>query len=327
MSRLRVGLLANPAAAFGASHRVGRQVGQLLRLAGVSVVDLSGPTMHVARARALEVRDSLTALVVVGGDGTVALGAEIVAGTPVRLGIVPAGSGNDIARALDLPVDDPEASTRALLHALSRPAVSVDALEVVSAGDQVPHHRSVALGTVNIGFDAQVNARANSYRRGRSTRYTAAVLRELLTLHDRSFWIEVDGGPREEIETSLLSICSTGWYGGGMHLVPSARMDDGAADLVTLTGVGRATLLRFFPRVFRGTHTGVPGFAVRPVHEVTVGLRTGEAQRAFADGEAAAQLPLTVRVLPGAVRLLVDPDALRPAEAAAPEGPDRKELA
>ena len=309
MSRLRVGLLANPAAAYGASHRVGRQVGQLLRLAGVSVVDLSGPTLHVARARALEVRDTLTALVVVGGDGTVSLGAEIVAGTPVRLGIVPAGSGNDAARPLGLRPHDPDGPTRVLLHALSRPAVSVDALEVVSAGDQ-PHHRSVALGAVNIGFDAQVNARANSYRRGRSTRYTVAVARELVSFRDRPFWIEVDGGEREEIETSLLSVCATGWYGGGMHLVPDAVLDDGTAELVTLTGVGRSTLLRFFPKVFRGTHTTVPGSAPRPAREITVGLGTGEAQRAFADGEASAQLPLTVRVLPQAVRLLVDPDAL-----------------
>src|SRR5699024_6071026 len=80
--------------------RAGRQVAPLLRLAGVSVVDLSGPSASVARARAVEVRDTLTALVVVGGDGTVSLGAEIVAGTPVRLGIVPAGCGNDFARSL-----------------------------------------------------------------------------------------------------------------------------------------------------------------------------------------------------------------------------------
>ncbi|MDN5899369.1 MAG: sphingosine kinase, partial [Brachybacterium sp.] len=71
MSRLRVGLLANPTAAQGTAHRIGRQVGHLLRLAGISVVDLSGPSAAVARARAEEIRDSLTALVVVGGDGTV----------------------------------------------------------------------------------------------------------------------------------------------------------------------------------------------------------------------------------------------------------------
>ena len=88
--------------ARGALREAVRGVDAVLHLAGISVVDLSGPSAHVARARAEEVRDSLTALVVVGGDGTVSLGAEIVAGTPVRLGIVPAGSGNDFARSLGL---------------------------------------------------------------------------------------------------------------------------------------------------------------------------------------------------------------------------------
>src|SRR5699024_2292310 len=179
VSRLRVGLLANPTAAQGTAYRVGRQVGHLLRLAGISVVDVSGPSAAVARARAQEVRDTLTAHVVVGGDGTVALGAEIVAGPPVRLGVVPAGSGNDFARSLGLADDDPEGSTRTLLHALSRPVVTVDAIEITSTDLHGGEHRSLALGNVNLGFDALVNARANGTRTGRPTRYTAAVLREL----------------------------------------------------------------------------------------------------------------------------------------------------
>ncbi len=311
MSRLRVGLLANPTAAQGTAHRVGRQVGHLLHLAGISVVDLSGPSAHVARARAEEVRDSLTALVVVGGDGTVSLGAEIVAGTPVRLGIVPAGSGNDFARALGLSVNDPEESTRALLHALSRPVVTIDAIEVTSAGENALPHRSLALGNVNLGFDAIVNARANSSRASRTVRYTTAVLRELPTFTPLPYWLEFDGGERFEIDAPLLSLCSSGVYGGGMQMVPNARIDDGQLELLSVEGRGRRDLLRFFPRVFKGTHTQLEGVRIRPVREVTVGLRHGRSLRAYADGEARSLLPLTARVLPGAVRLLADLSALR----------------
>lgn len=306
MSRLRVGLLSNPTAALGAARRTGRQVANLLSLAGISVVDLSGPSAQVARARALEIRDTLTALVVVGGDGTVSLGAEIVAGSPVRLGVVPSGSGNDFARALGLPLNDPEASTRSLLHALSRPAVTIDALEITAAGEHSLPHRSLALGNVNLGFDALVNARANSSTRGASTRYTAAVLRELAAFSPFPYWLEIDGGERIEIDATLLTVSNTGLFGGGMRVVPDARVDDGQLELVTLEGLSRIQLLRFFPRVFRGTHTSVRGFATRPVREVTVGLRHGRGLRAYADGEARALIPLTVRVLPGAVRLLAE---------------------
>ncbi|MFC7374489.1 diacylglycerol/lipid kinase family protein [Brachybacterium sp. GCM10030267] len=320
MSRLRVGLLSNPTAARGAAHRVGRQVGHLLRLAGISVVDLSGPSAHVARARAEEVRDTLTALVVVGGDGTVSLGAEIVAGSPVRLGIVPAGSGNDFARALGLPANDPEESTRALLHALSRPVVAIDAIEIVAAGEHALPHRSLALGNVNLGFDALVNARANGSKRGHTVRYTTAVMREFSAFKPFPYWLEVDGGERTALDATVLTLCNTGVYGGGMQMVPEARVDDGSLELLTIEGLGRADLLRFFPRVFRGTHTSLDGVGIRPVRDVTIGLRHGRALRAYADGEPRSLLPITARVLPGAVRLLADLSASRAGEASTGEG-------
>lgn len=309
MSRLRVGLLSNPAAALGTAHRVGRQVGHLLRLAGISVVDLSGPTANVARARAAEVRDTLTALVVVGGDGTVSLGAEIVAGSPVRLGIVPAGSGNDFARSLGLPENDPEEATRILLHALSRPVVTIDAIELTSAGGSAPGHRSLALGNVNLGFDALVNARANGSSRGHTVRYTVAVLRELPAFTPFPYWMSIDGGEPIDVDATLLTVCNSGMFGGGMRIAPDARLDDGMLDLVTVSGLGRAKLLRFFPRVFRAAHTELEEFGVRRVQKVTVGLRHGRALRAYSDGEPRSPLPVTARVLPGAVRLLADPAA------------------
>ncbi|ASK64578.1 sphingosine kinase [Brachybacterium avium] len=306
MSRLRVGLLANPTAAQGTAHRMGRQVGHLLRLAGISVVDVSGPTAAVARARAEEVRDSLTALVVVGGDGTVSLGAEIVAGTPVRLGIVAAGGGNDFARSLGLAINDPESSTRALLHALSRPVVTVDAIEITAAGHGAGH-RSLALGNVNLGFDALVNARANGARAGHTIRYTSAVLRELRAFTPLPFWLEIDGGERIEVDATVLALCNSGMFGRGMRMVPDARIDDGKLELAIVSGVGRAQLLRLLPRVFAGTHTSLAAVDIRPVEQLTIGLRHGRGLRAYADGEARALLPLTARVLPGAVRLLAEP--------------------
>lgn len=312
MSRLRVGLLSNPTAALGTAHRVGRQVAHLLRLAGVSVVDLSGPSASVARARAVEVRDTLTALVVVGGDGTVSLGAEIVAGTPVRLGIVPAGCGNDFARSLGLPDNDPEEATRILLHALSRPVVSIDAIELTAAGEIAPAQRSLALGNVNLGFDALVNARANTSSRAHTVRYTAAVLRELPAFKPFPYWISIDGGEPADLDATLLTVCNSGTFGGGMRIAPGARLDDGMLDLVTVSGLGRAKLLRFFPRVFRGAHTDLEEFEVRSVRTVTVGLRHGRALRAYSDGEPRSLLPVTAAVLPGAVRLLADPAAAGP---------------
>lgn len=304
MSRLRVGLLGNPRAAHGAAERIARQVESLLRVAGISVVDLSATSASVARARALEVRDTLTALVVVGGDGTVALGADVVAHTPVRLGIVPAGSGNDLALALGLPLSDPEESVRQMLQALSRPVVTVDAIELVS--DIEPTQRTIALGNVSLGFDALVNARANDGRLPPRLRYTGAVLRELPAFHPITYRIEIDGSPPQDIDATLLTISNSGILGGGMRLSPNSRVDDGTLELATLEGLTRTALLRFFPRVFTGRHLTVPGFSIRSVREIKVGLRDGALLRAFSDGEPRTVLPVRARVLPGAVRILAD---------------------
>ncbi|MDO5644897.1 MAG: diacylglycerol kinase family protein [Dermabacter sp.] len=305
MRRLRVGLLANPAAANGSAHATGRYVSTLLTAAGLSVVDVSGPDAAVARARALDVVSTLTALVAVGGDGTVALGASIVAGTPVRLGIVAAGSGNDFARAIDLPIDEPDEAVRIIVEALSRPVQSVDAIEVTRENPDGSTSTCLALGNVALGFDALVNARANRSRYG----YVGALLREVLHFTPRRYWMEVDGGPRERLRASLLTVCNTGVFGGGMRYSPSSDPRDGELELVSVAGVSRARLLGIFPRVFRGTHVRIPEFRVRRVHSVRVGLDEDRHFLAFSDGEARFALPVSATVCPGAVRILAPPPA------------------
>ncbi|MGO1896087.1 MAG: diacylglycerol/lipid kinase family protein, partial [Brachybacterium sp.] len=113
-------------------------------------------------------------------------------------------------------------------------------------------------------------------------------------------------GERIELDATILTLCSSGIFGGGMRIAPDARIDDGALELVSVSGIGRRQLLRLFPRVYKGTHTTLDAVDITPVREVTVGLRHGRSVRAYADGEPRAVLPLTARVLPGAVRLLAD---------------------
>src|SRR5699024_5620320 len=85
-----------------------------------------------------------------------------------------------------------------------------------------------------------------------------------------------------------------------------SRIDDGVLELATVSGIGRAQLLRLFPRVFAGTHTSLAAVDIRPVQQLTIGLRHGRTLRAYADGEPRTVLPLSARVLPGAVRLLAE---------------------
>lgn len=292
----------NPTASFGRSRDVGPRVAAAIAERGHAVTELvAGDFAGLQRRVAEAVAADPTALVVVGGDGMVSLGVGAVAGTDVPLGIVPSGTGNDMARGLGIPQHDPDRAVAIILDALERePAVIDTAVATWTDERGEPTSRRVA-GVVSCGFDALVNERANRMRRPRgASRYTIALVRELARLRPLRTRIEHDGGVIE-MPTVLVSVANARFIGGGMEVAPSARLDDGQLDLFVVRALPRLRFIRLFPTVFRGEHTGLP--------EVTL-LRTSRARVAadgivaYADGERLGPLPVEVAVDPGSLRLL-----------------------
>jgi diacylglycerol kinase (ATP) len=257
----------------------------------LTATDLAGT---VARTR--EVLDDLAALVVVGGDGMVRAGVNLVAGGTVPLGIVPAGTGNDVARALGLPAD-PVAAARALAEAvLEGRTRAVDAACVCG-----PDGDSWFAGVLGAGFDAVVNERANGWRwvRGRS-RYTLAVARELPVFRPRDYTLTLDGAPWRT-RAMLVAVANGPSYGGGMRVAPAASMGDGLLDVLVVGPLSRREFVRVFPRVFRGTHVEHPAVTIRRAVRVDI---AAEGIVAYADGERVGRLPLRCEVVPGVLSLL-----------------------
>ncbi|MGN6636778.1 MAG: diacylglycerol/lipid kinase family protein, partial [Oryzihumus sp.] len=107
----RIGLVVNPTSGKGRGARIGAEVAARLVAQGHEVVDCSDETAAAARDRALAALASgLDVLAVTGGDGIVNRGVNLTAATDTALGIVAAGTGNDIARGLGLPVHAPAAA-------------------------------------------------------------------------------------------------------------------------------------------------------------------------------------------------------------------------
>lgn len=296
----RVALIVNPTAGKGFGAAAGEHTLRLLRESGHDVTDASGGAYDEARDTASEViARGVDTLVVVGGDGMVHLGANLCAGTSTRLAMVAAGTGNDIARHLGLPVRDLAAAVRIVDEGAER---RIDLGRVTGGAADA---RWFA-GVLGAGFDAVVGARAARMRwpRGRM-RYNLAVLRELPVFRPIPYAVELDG-ERVETRAMLVAVANTSSFGGGMRVCPDADVSDGLFDVLVVHAISTLAFLRVFPLVFSGRHVTHPAVEIRRARRVRLEAHGIHAQ---ADGEQIAVLPLDVEIVPGALAVAVAPAA------------------
>ncbi|MFJ3703668.1 MULTISPECIES: diacylglycerol kinase [Streptomyces] len=288
-------LFVNPTAGSGRGARAAQPAASALRDAGFSVRTVLGEDADDALRRAREaVAGGTGALVAVGGDGMMSLALQAVAGTSTPLGAVAVGTGNDFARALGLPIRDPAAAGRLAAEALK--AGTARPIDLGRVGERW-------FGSVLAsGFDSRVNDRGNRMRWiGGRFKYDLAILAELAAFRPIPYRLELDGGPVTEIEATLIAVGNGTTYGGGMRICADAVMDDGLFDVTVVGDCSRATLLKVFPRVYRGTHLGHPAVTVHRVSSISL---AAAGVTAYADGEPLGALPLTATCVPGAARVL-----------------------
>ena len=294
----RVAVLRNPAAGRGRHGRTVETALATLESDGRTVDVLDAGTVEQAEEACRKaVAEGADALVAVGGDGTVHVGLQAVAGTPAGFGVIPAGTGNDFATAMSLP-SDVVAAARVVSTALSDRRTRAIDLARIAGPDGYERWFCAVLGA---GFDALVNERANAmtWPKGRR-RYDFAIFRELVALRPRHYRLTLDGETVEQ-DAVLVAIGNTPTYGGGMKMCPAADPTDGVLDVVVAGPISRLTLLRLQPKVYDGTHIGHP--AVVSFRARTVCIEA-EGITAYADGERTCRLPITVTAAPGALRLL-----------------------
>ena len=291
----RVGLVVNPTSGKNRGMALGLEVAQRMRAAGHDVVDLSDETYAAARDRALgAIAQGRDVLAVVGGDGMVHLGVELAAETTTTLAIIAAGTGNDVARGLGLPVHDPVRAADLVSTGVPR---TIDAVRHVDAHGG----RHWYVGVLGAGFDSLVNERANTWPWPKGQmRYNLAILRELPLFKAIPYVLTVDG-VRHEAKAMLVAVGNGPSYGGGMHVLPDAEFDDGLLDVLLLHEISTLEFLKVFPKVFKGAHVGHPAVEIIRGRSVTL---EADGIVAYADGERFAPLPLTVEVVPGAVTVL-----------------------
>jgi diacylglycerol kinase (ATP) len=292
----RIGLIVNPTSDKGRGAALGLEVAARLEAEGHEVIDLSDETSAGARDRGVAgIASGLDVLAVAGGDGTVNLGVNLCAGTETVLAIVAAGTGNDIARALQLPVHDALGAARVISGGKVR---TIDAGRHTDALG-VSHWFA---GVLAAGFDSVVNERANTWGwpKGRM-RYNLAIARELPVFKPIPYVIEVDG-VRHSTQAMLVAVGNGPSYGGGMRVCPDASFDDGLFDILVLHQISKIEFLKVFPKVFSGRHVGHPAVEILRGRQVRL---EASGIVSYADGERFALLPMTCQNIPAALNVLV----------------------
>jgi diacylglycerol kinase (ATP) len=287
----QIALLTNPTAGKGRGARVTGIVAPRLREAGFEVRELAGRDADEALDLARQcVADGVRTVVVIGGDGMVHLAVQALAGSSTRLGLVPAGTGNDVARYLDLPRKDAVAAADVVIRGNER------TIDLARVG---PTYFVTVLAA---GIDARVNERANAmtWPRGQM-RYNIATLAELRTFEPIPYVLDIDG---EELrfDAMMVAVGNGPSFGGGLRITEGALLDDGLLDVVAILPMSKPELLRTYPKLFRGTHVHHPLYRHWSARTVTVAAPDVVA---YADGERLAPLPLTVEVVPQSLRVLV----------------------
>jgi diacylglycerol kinase (ATP) len=228
----------------------------------------------------------------------VSLAANGILGTGAALAVLPAGTGDDLAKAVGA------GKLETAVELLANPkTVDLDVIEITT-GAVKRHYVNIA----SAGFDSEVNETANgmTIKLGATGTYLAALVRTLSRYSPAAFTIQVDD-ERMELDGMLVEVGNGRWTGGGMKVLPSAVMNDGLLDVCIVEALSKPAFLRAFPRVFTGSHTTHPKVRMRTGTRVQI-----EANRrilVYADGELIGPLPAIYEIRPGALPVVVGPDA------------------
>ena len=301
-------VIVNPTAGNGRAARALPWIRERLEPRAEARVEVTGRPGDAERLAAGGRAAGHDRIVALGGDGTVqeVVNGILASGASSSLGIVPLGSGNDLARSLGLP-RELGAAWRIAVGERSRP------IDVGRATNGAGASRWFA-SAGGIGFDAQVAAAMVARRgwQGGRAGYLLTALDELRRFENRRVQLSLDGA-EHAADVLLVAIANGAYYGGGMRIAPDAQPDDGLLDVCIVGDISRLTAVRQLPNLYRGTHVHHRQVRMERANRVTI---NGDATAlVHLDGEPFGSLPLAIELIPRVLRIAAiegrDPSARR----------------
>ena len=285
-------LIANPQAGNGRGRMIAKRALTCLENAGQAVdLHFTREKGHGTELAHQAVAAGAERRIVCGGDGTISETLPALADSAIPLGLLPFGTANDFARALDIP-----RKVNPAIHTLLQGQVCP--IDLGRARNRL--FTTVAA----FGFDAEISHRMSNGQVPFSgtAGYLFETWRHTATYRPVPVLLLGDFGTIHQ-EVLQVSTANTRSYGGGIQIAPGARADDGLFDLIIIDSVPRWTILSVLPRLFSGKHIAHP--AVRIERTSQLELHTDEPRVMHADGEYLGETPMNLQVCPEALMVVL----------------------
>lgn len=243
-------------------------------------------------------KNTVTAFIVIGGDGTVHTVIQDVAGSDIPIAVLPAGSGNDLARVFKL-TKNPSKLAEAILKQEVR---KLDVLHV---------NGNYCLTVAAAGVDAEITDHAArsfykrwfNFLRVGSLTYVLSALLVIPKFKPRHVKITIDNDQYIAEKVWMVACGNTQSYGGGMKVCPLAHPTDGIVDLVFLHTVNRRTIIsKLLPKVYSGKHINKEGVTYLKGRDIRIS--SDRPLKVITDGEIIGETPVAIRVKPNAIKLI-----------------------
>lgn len=236
------------------------------------------------------IQKDFSTIVAVGGDGTINEVLNGMAGSKKILGIIPAGTGNDFARSLDLP-EDPKESLNIILQGNIK--------EVDFGKINGKHFINIA----SIGLDAHIADEANKIKNKVPSTYAyiLALLKGIISFKSYSIDVIIEK-EKLNLDVMLVAICNGNYYGGGMKIAPNAAYEDGYFDICIIERMSKLKVLFLFPTIFKGNHVKIKGVKILRAKEIEI--QSKKTIKINTDGEIAVHKPLKFKIIEKGLKIL-----------------------
>lgn len=297
--------IVNPTAKNGYSMKIWNELERMLNNKNVSYTVYFTEFPGHAGELAKKIADSLAGapglIVVVGGDGTLHEAVNGVIGREnIKIADIPAGSGNDFSRGLQLPLEPAEA-LEGILRKVNNPPFLMDVGKVITGALKVHYF----VNNFGAGFDAAIAYKVNRSKLKKffnrfslgTIVYVYSLISVAMTLKKARVQLTIDDKRFEFKDTWLVNVSNHPFIGGGMKLAPDAVVNDGLLDITVIHQISRIKLLLLFVTVFWGGHKKFKEVSVFRGKNITI--RSSEKMVLHADGEYIGETPAEVCLLPG----------------------------